>query len=67
MKKKKKFYPGLKCTIDSEESAVVRQAPFKSNGDTFIVVEVVSEASGPDGTYVPWLYKVRIPLERIQL
>jgi len=67
LKKKKKFQPGLECLIDSEESAVIRKAPFKNHGDTFIVVEMVSESSGPDGGYVPCTYSVRLPLERVTL
>jgi len=67
LKKKKKFHPGLNCIIDPSESAIIRKSPCKSYGDTFIIVDVESEMSGPDGIYHPWTYKVRLPLERVTL
>jgi len=71
LKKNKKYRPGRKCVIDAgticEEPAVIRKGPFTSNGDTFVVVVIMSEVMNSKEECVPKATEVRLPIERISL
>ena len=71
MKKNKKYRPGRKCFFDGEE-AVIRKAPFKCKGDTFVIITQIMEAYRWDNNkseivYYPQEFELRVPIDRVTL